>query len=113
MGGSPFHAGHSVYEIERRPKIRDVLVARLGADKHVPDLIIHDLLRDALADSIEHGWQEDHVREAHPDDQDCQDHARPAPPLERPQGEEERDLQFFLSHGNEPFPLFFGRYQYR
>ena len=53
MRGSPFHSGHTVDEVEGCTQIGDILVARLGAHQHVPDLVIHDLLGDALPDPVE------------------------------------------------------------
>ncbi|GEM_PF-3787312 len=111
MGGGSLYAGHAVDETERCVKIRDVLVARLGADKHVPDLVVHKLLRYALLDPVEQGGQEDHVGEAHPDNQDGQDCARSVAPLERSQREKECNLQSFFIHGKDLAPFFLGKYQ--
>jgi hypothetical protein len=92
MGGCTFHAGHAIDKRERGFRVGDILVAGFGADKDIGDLIINDLFSDALPDPVEQGGQEDHVGKAHPDNQDSKDHARPAAPLKRPQGKQERYL---------------------
>ncbi len=92
MGGCPLYARHTIDQIERGSKVGDVLFARFRADKDIGELIIHKLFGDALANPVKHGGEEDHVGEAHPDNQDGQDDAGPASPLERSQGKQERDF---------------------
>jgi hypothetical protein len=92
MGGCPFYAGHTVDEVEGCPEVGDILISRLGADEYISDLVVHNLLGDALPNPVEHGGQEDHVGKAHPDNQDGKDHTCSAPPLERAQGKQKCDL---------------------